>query len=163
MRHTSHVTRVSLVTCPMSLMTTSRASDPPPVNSHTRHSKLVHKDPKSKEERRRKKTLKPQKRETSRGMPILMIQSSTRSIKSIMKQGFQEGTDRQHSHRHCRGEGGQGHLDKIQTDTNNLSQWLPLGTILFLLPGIHSNKINTLNVCCDKTCKGNTRHFFESI
>ena len=46
--HVSCVTcQVSSVTCHLSLTPTATATDPPPVNSATMHSRLVHKDPKT--------------------------------------------------------------------------------------------------------------------
>ena len=92
--HTSHVMchvscvtcRVSPVTCHLSLLLTATATDPPPANSSIMHSRLVHKDPKTQNKSKCNKNNNNPK--MSRGMPILAIHSSSRSLQSTRKRVF---------------------------------------------------------------------------
>ena len=95
--HLSHVTPpLSPVTSHLSLPPTATATDPPPDNSTTMHSRLVCKDPKTQKKIKRQKIIEKKKEEkkekTSRGMPILAISSLTRSLWSTGKWGFKTWT-----------------------------------------------------------------------
>ena len=89
---TCHVLRVK---CHLSLTPTVTAPDPPPANSPTMHSMLVRKDPKTQKNFKTQKSHKMAKKTHKKtgGMPILAIRSSTISLQSTGKRGFQEGTD----------------------------------------------------------------------
>ena len=92
--HMSCVTcRVSPVTCPWSLTPTATAKDPFPGNSPTMHSKLIPEDQKTQNKVKMQKIMETATK-TWRGMPILVIASSTRSLQSRGEQGFQERTDK---------------------------------------------------------------------
>ena len=94
MSQNSGTVHVLLGTCHLSLTPTATATNPPPANSPIiMHSRLVCKDPKTRNNFKRQKSSKRQKLKMSRGMPILVIYSLTRSLQFTGKQGFQEGTD----------------------------------------------------------------------
>ena len=97
--HVSHVTcHMIHVACHLSLTPTTTATDPPPANSPTIHSRRVCKDTKTQKNvktHNNKKHRNGDNQKTSRVMPILAIGSLTRSLQPIGKLAFQfeEGTD----------------------------------------------------------------------
>ena len=74
---------VSTVTCHLSPTPTATSTDPPPANSPIMHSRLVSKEPIFFFYQQKYGNSKNQK--ISRGMPILVIRSSTRSLQSTGK------------------------------------------------------------------------------
>ena len=113
MYHVTHVAYCrSPVICHLSLMPKATATDLPPANSPTMHSRMVGKDQKNQNKnlnkRERKKTCKSK---MSRGRPNLRLRSLTRSLQSTGKRCLQTWTDR-------------------QTDRSRISQlidWISLG------------------------------------
>ena len=90
--HMSRVTsHVSHIVCRLSPTTT--VTDPPPANYPIMHCRLVCKEQTTRKFQNAKKILKQQKPETSWGMPILAIRSSTRSLETGVWV-FYDGTDR---------------------------------------------------------------------
>ena len=90
--HLSHVAcRLSPVTCHLSLTPTATTRDPAPASSAIMHSRLVCKDPKFQKISKHKKLIETTKTQKL-GMSILAISSSTRSLQSTGKRGFQMWT-----------------------------------------------------------------------
>ena len=89
--HMSHVTcRMLRVTCHLSLTPTATATDPSPANSPIMHSRLVC-QPNFSPSSKAQSHWNNKKTNTSRGMPILPIRSSTRSLQFTGKRGFHDG------------------------------------------------------------------------
>ena len=95
--HSGVICCVSPVICQLSLTPIATATDPPPANSPIMHSRLFCKDPKN--HRIFDNAKNPQNGKNtkmSRGIPILAIRSSTRSLPSTGKQVFRNGTTSVH-------------------------------------------------------------------
>ena len=93
--HMSHVAcRLSPVIFHLSLPPTATATHPRPTNSPIMHSRLVCIDPKTQTKNSKRKSHQNGKNlKGCRGMPILAMSSSTRSLQSTGMQGFRDDTD----------------------------------------------------------------------
>ena len=86
----------SPVICHLSLMPKATATDPPPANSPTMHSRMVGKDQKNQNKNLNKREREKKcKSKMSRGRPNLRLRSLTRSLQSTGKRCLQTWTDRQ--------------------------------------------------------------------